>query len=65
MHNDENFQIQHNIDCSSLSFINNTINKNDKRDYSYTLFRSSSVYVTRQLPSIEYEQEVFHSQSNY
>ncbi|CAF1315485.1 unnamed protein product [Rotaria sordida] len=66
LHNDDNNEIQRNIDCSS-SFINNnhndrlSMNKNDKRDYIYKLFRSSKVYVTRQLPSIEHEHELFHS----
>ncbi|CAF1053498.1 unnamed protein product [Adineta steineri] len=40
--------------CSSLTFIDNdqlSIIKNEKKDYSYTLFRSSPVNVTRHSPS--------------
>jgi len=57
---------QHNIDCSS-SLINHnhlSINTNDKRDY-YTLFRSLSIQVTRQIPLNEHEQEMYSNQSKY
>ncbi|CAF1353456.1 unnamed protein product [Rotaria sp. Silwood1] len=66
LHNDDKNEFQHDVDCSS-SFINNnhndrlSMNKNDKRDYSYKSFCSSKVYVARHLPSIEYEHELFHS----
>ncbi len=64
LHNDDKMKHQQNIDCSS--FIHNTPHDRllmNKRDYSYTVFRSSSVYVTRQLPSIDSEKEIFHNQS--
>jgi hypothetical protein len=53
----EQIKFQHNIDCSSSLFDNN------KRDYSYTLFRSLSIYVARQIPLIEYQQEINSHQS--
>lgn len=55
-----------NIDCSSV-FINtnhndrSSMNKNDVQDYSYKLYRSSNIYVTRQLPAFENERQIFHS----
>jgi len=59
---------QNNIDCSSSSLINHnhlSINTNDKRDYSYTLFRSLSIQVTRKIPLIEHEQEIYSNQRKY
>ncbi|CAF0984431.1 unnamed protein product [Rotaria sordida] len=48
------------INCSSLSFIDNdqlsTI-QNDKKNYSYILFRSSPIYVQRQLPLNFFEKD--------
>jgi hypothetical protein len=65
---DQQIKFQQNFDCPS-SIINNknplSLNTNDKRDYSYTLFRSLSIHVTRQIPLIEHEQERFPNQSNY
>ena len=65
LHNDEPLQSPLNIDCTSFDMNRSLMNKNDKRDYFYTLFRSASVYVTRQLPTIESEKDAFHHQSNF
>ncbi|CAF0737939.1 unnamed protein product [Adineta ricciae] len=62
LHNDEHLQSPPNIDCTSFDMNRSLMNKNDKRDYFYTLFRSASVYVTRQLPTIESEKDAFHQQ---
>ncbi|CAF1015596.1 unnamed protein product [Rotaria sp. Silwood1] len=54
--------------CSSLSLIDNdqlSIIKNDKRDYSYILFRSSPVYVKRQLSLNFFEHYKSNIISNY
>jgi hypothetical protein len=61
LHYDEQIKFQHNIDCFNNNHL--SINTNDNRDYSYTLFRSSSIYVTRQKPLIEHEQEIYPNQS--
>ncbi len=58
LQHDEQIKFQHNIDCSSSSLFDTnhlSINSNNKRDYSYTLFRSLSIYVTRQIPLIEHQ----------
>jgi hypothetical protein len=62
---DDKIKYPYNIDCSSSVIRNNPYDRlfMNKRDYSYTVFRSSSVYVARQLPSIESEKEIFHTPS--
>ncbi|CAF4044795.1 unnamed protein product [Rotaria magnacalcarata] len=54
--------------CSQLALVDNndlSIIKDDKRHYSYILFRSSPVYVTRQLPLSFFEQDKSNAPSNY
>jgi hypothetical protein len=69
LHHDDKIQVQQNLDCPSSSIDGNNNNNErfsiNKRDYSSTLFRSSSVYVTRQLPSTEFEQEIFQQKSSF
>ncbi|CAF1567296.1 unnamed protein product [Rotaria magnacalcarata] len=66
LHQDDQTELQNNIDCSKV-FINNNHNdhssmhKNGKQDYSFKLFHSSKVYVTRQLPFIDSERGAFHT----
>jgi hypothetical protein len=50
--------------CSLLTFIDYE-QKNDKRDYSYILFRSSPVDVFRKLPTNFNEQYKSSNPSNY
>jgi hypothetical protein len=53
-------KLQQNIDCSSsFSFLNN----NHIKHYSYIIFRSLSVHVTRQIPLIEQEEKLFPNPS--
>ncbi|UJR14183.1 hypothetical protein I4U23_001178 [Adineta vaga] len=62
LHNDENIQSSSDIDCTSIDINRSSMNRNDKRDYFYTLFRSSSVHVTRDIPSVESNKDLFHKQ---
>ncbi|CAF1432167.1 unnamed protein product [Rotaria magnacalcarata] len=53
--------------CSQLALVDNndlSIIKDDKRHYSYILFRSSPVYVTRQLPLSFFEQDKSNAPSS-
>ncbi len=65
--NNDHNHLLNQTNCSSLTVIDNeqlsTI-KNDKRDYSYTLFRSLPVDVTRHLPLNLIEQEKSSIPSN-
>ena len=66
--NNQEKQIINHTSCSSFIFNDNdqlSIIKNDKRDYSYTVFRSSPVNVIRQLPSNLLGQSYTHFSSNY
>jgi hypothetical protein len=54
-----NHSPHHQNNCSSLTLIDNDhliLNKHEKKDSSYIIFRSSSVDVTRQLPLKFFEQ---------
>jgi hypothetical protein len=58
--NNEQKQHFNHTNCSALTvsdYEQYSLIKNDKRDYSYTLFRSSPVDVLRKLPSNFFEQE--------
>jgi hypothetical protein len=65
--NNQQKQFINHTSCSSLTVNDNeqlAIIKNDKRDYSYTIFRSSPVNVIRELPSNLSGQSQTHMSSN-
>lgn len=67
LNHEEHPSVNH-TDCSQLSLVDNndlSVVKDDKRHYSYVLFRSSPVYVKRQLPSSFFEQDKPKAPSNY
>jgi hypothetical protein len=65
--NNQQKQFINHTSCSSLTINDNeqlSKIKNDKRDYSYTIFRSSPVNVIRELPSNLSGQSQTHMSSN-
>ena len=67
LHHDPTVHAQSPLDCSSLSIdshANVSVRQNSKRNHSYTFYRSLSVLVTRQIPSIDSQYGAFYGQSN-
>lgn len=64
--NHEQTYVVNHTNCSSPPNDNDpfSIIKNDKRDYSYVLFRSSPVNVKRQIPSSFSEPDINNTPSN-